>query len=278
MKIRLFLVLLHLAVVFDSYSQMPDFDEEQIEYLHEVGKLTASQTWWFFEHRLKEPLPEYRFHHVYLPFQDVWVKDIKPLPKGRFVGVIDLDLPHGKGVEMLKDSIRFQPGDVGDWIIVDDYYLLGGFTLWYRSFTELKPYRKLGQFRMKGFCVNRDFVELSELKEETSKDAYQRNGLLLQQHFIGGAKTFYDSIHAKTEYPDYAVLIGIEGYVTLRFKLNGDGELEDFAILRGIGCGLHEEFIVAVKSLEHLFVPDPDKKDVYITIPFHFRLIGGPND
>jgi hypothetical protein len=30
--------------------------------------------------------------------------------------------------------------------------------------------------------------------------------------------------------------------------------------------------------LEHLFVPDPDKKDVYITIPFHFRLIGGPND
>lgn len=278
MKKVLIVLLLSLVFAFNSYAQKFDFDEEQLEYLQEVGKLTANQTWWFFEHRLKEPLPEYRFHHVYLPFQDVWVKDIKQLPKGRFVGVIDLNLPHGTGVEMLNDSIRFHPNDVGDWIIVDDYYLLGGFTLWYRSFEELKQYRKLGQFRVKGFCINRDFVELSNLEEETSPKAIREDNRMLNLYFQGGAQAFIDSMKAKVNYPDYAVLLGIEGYVTLRFKLNGNGELEDMVVLRGIGCGLHEEFMLAVKELQPLFFADPDKKDVYFTIPYHFQLIGGPND
>lgn len=268
MKSPFLALLLSLSCLFPVAAQQ--YDQEELEYLRAIGERTASQTWWFFEHRLRQPLPEYRFHHVYLPFQDVWVKDVSPIGKGRFVGVIDMELPHGAGVELLNDSIRFHPRDIGDWIIVEEYYLLGGFTLWYKGFEQLKPYRKLGQFRLNAFCINDDFVKLSHL--ENSQEKLEEVALLTNLYFQGGYAAFVDSLKQRIVYPDYAVLLGIEGDVNMQFKLTGSGEIKDIIAVRGIGCGLHEEFRDAIQELQPYFTAPEDGRDVVITLPFHFRI------
>jgi protein TonB len=61
---------------------------------------------------------------------------------------------------------------------------------------------------------------------------------------IGGL----EAIHSKVSYTEIARRVGIEGTVYIEAKINKNGEVVDAIVLKGLGGGLDEEALDAVKT------------------------------
>ncbi len=58
---------------------------------------------------------------------------------------------------------------------------------------------------------------------------------------VGGYEEFYKTLQKNLKYPKAAQRSGATGKVFIEFTVKGDGALEDFKILKGIGYGCDEE-------------------------------------
>jgi len=87
------------------------------------------------------------------------------------------------------------------------------------------------------------------------------------------------SIQKEIRYPETARRAGIEGRVYVQFIVNENGQVENPRIIRGLGGGLDEEAIRAVKHAE--FKPGIQRGQpvrVQYALPIVFRLMGNDND
>ncbi|MEO5601836.1 MAG: TonB family protein [Cyclobacteriaceae bacterium] len=64
----------------------------------------------------------------------------------------------------------------------------------------------------------------------------------------GGRSQFKNYLSNELQYPQEAIQHQAEGKVTIRFTVEPDGKLTDFAIIKGIGYGCEEEIIRLVKE------------------------------
>ncbi len=58
---------------------------------------------------------------------------------------------------------------------------------------------------------------------------------------VGGYEGFYKTLQKNMKYPKAAQRSGVTGKVFIEFTVTGEGALEDFKILKGIGYGCDEE-------------------------------------
>ncbi len=270
-----FICCILLLAAFASNAQSDLSKEEQLEYMKQMGSRTAKQTWWFFNQRLKEPL-SYTYQHVYIEFLNVYVKDIKQLPSGKYQGVVDLELPHDQSFNETNQDIKFDSAEIDDWFMVDDTYLVGGFLLRIMQFDDLKPFKKKGRFSIPFQSINEDFIKSSKMYSDLSYDGDEP--VNVQELFPGGNKGFHDSVQAYLYYPDYAHYMGIEGFVTVEFTLLVDhGIIENIKVIRGVGAGLNDIAKNAFRQTAKYWKPTTDKnnttRSIHFTqsIRFYFR-------
>jgi len=86
---------------------------------------------------------------------------------------------------------------------------------------------------------------------------------------IGGLKALREKVH----YTEIARRAGIEGTVFIQAKINKNGVVVDAIVLKGLGAGLDEEALNAVKSTK--FEPGKQRGrpvNVKMTIPIKFVL------
>lgn len=85
----------------------------------------------------------------------------------------------------------------------------------------------------------------------------------------GGMDALYDAL----EYPELAQRAGVEGRVVVQFVIDENGQVHDPVVVRGVGAGLDEAAVRAIKSIE--FIPGRQRGravSVRYTIPVNFRL------
>lgn len=86
---------------------------------------------------------------------------------------------------------------------------------------------------------------------------------------VGGLKVLQEKVH----YTEIAKRIGLEGTVYIQAKIDKNGDVVEVIVLKGLGAGLDEEALNAVKSTK--FVPGKQRgKDVKVkmVIPIKFVL------
>lgn len=270
---------LKLTVVFAAFilfsqqataqSEFEFASEEEAQYYYDMGKRTAKQTWWFFDYRLKNhENTDYRYFRVYLESYNLWVKDIKSIDGGKYEGIVDTELPYEEGTDVSK-PIHFEGIEIDDWMVVDDYYLRGGFTVRIKSFEERKLYMKKGQFRTTCSATNDDFFNLSETR---SRGHEAGSGEFIQR-FNGKYPIFRDSLVAHAYFNEYAKKLGINGCVSIRFDVLPDGKIKNIKIIQSPGGGLSDILKRALTEVSYLIPPDEFQKEpLTVTIPFCFKM------
>ncbi len=86
---------------------------------------------------------------------------------------------------------------------------------------------------------------------------------------VGGLKTIQEKVH----YTEIARRAGVEGTVYIQAKITKNGDVVDATVLKGLGAGLDEEALNAVKLTK--FVPGKQRGkpvNVKMTIPVKFVL------
>ena len=86
---------------------------------------------------------------------------------------------------------------------------------------------------------------------------------------VGGIK----SLQEKVQYTEIARRAGVEGTVYIQAKINKNGDVVDAIVIKGLGAGLDEEALNAVKST--IFIPGKQRGrpvNVKMTIPIKFVL------
>ena len=92
--------------------------------------------------------------------------------------------------------------------------------------------------------------------------------------FPGGMDRFYRLLAASLKYTTMAKNLGIQGRVFLQFVVEKDGRITDIVVLKGLGAGLDENAVEALKSLPNW---TPGKQQgipvrVKYTLPIKFTL------
>ncbi|MDX2189118.1 MAG: energy transducer TonB [Bacteroidota bacterium] len=92
--------------------------------------------------------------------------------------------------------------------------------------------------------------------------------------FEGGQAGMMKYIQKNISYPKQASAMGLEGRVIVSFVINGNGEVADVQVLKGIGGGCDEEAMRVIKSLPKW---KPGKQNgravsVKFTVPIKFAL------
>ncbi len=86
---------------------------------------------------------------------------------------------------------------------------------------------------------------------------------------VGGLKTIQEKVH----YTEIARRAGVEGTVYIQAKINKNGDVVNATVIKGLGAGLDEEALNAVKLTK--FVPGKQRGkpvNVKMTIPVKFVL------
>ncbi len=265
-------ILLYAFILFTTQALgQSDFEfasEEEYQYLHDMGKRTAKQSWWFFEERLTNNEPEYKYFRVFLEFQNVWLKDIKKISDDTFVGTIDPELPYDAAMD-LSQPFKFDKAEVDDWMLVDDYYMLGGFTVRIKPFEERKKYMKAGQFRTNCSATNDDFRILSAKKAKVSLET----SIFLDSFYKGGTRAFFDSLSSNLYFNDYSLKLGIHGCVILECGVTPEGTISYIKTIQSPGGGLSDIAKNALNAVASGFIPEKERKEVIILqIPICFKL------
>ena len=90
----------------------------------------------------------------------------------------------------------------------------------------------------------------------------------------GGTAAIVAAIQKAVRYPSLALRNGVEGKVFVSFTVNPKGEVTDVKIVKGLGSGLDEETMRAIKTLPR-FVPGKQngrEVSVAFTVPVTYRI------
>lgn len=263
------LLLLSLFFYYNGKSQT--LTGEDLEYAKQLCSRTAKQTWWFFDKRLKEP-QAYRYQHVYIEFQNIYIKDIQQLPSGKYKGIVNLDLPHDSAFTESNREITFDSMEIDDWFMVEDVYLIGGFGVRIMPFEERQLILRKGRCKLPQQCINDDFIESSKMPP--SADNIKLSEEQLNKIFQGGQKAFLESLRKKLYFTEFSMMMGLEGWVTLQFNIEEDGSLSKVKVLRGIGGGLNDIARNILFDLKDYFLPHKATdfpEPLTFTLPIRFR-------
>lgn len=86
---------------------------------------------------------------------------------------------------------------------------------------------------------------------------------------VGGLKTLQEKVH----YTEIARRAGVEGTVYIQAKISKNGDVVEVKVLKGLGAGLDDEALNAVKTTK--FIPGKQRGravNVMMTIPVKFVL------
>jgi protein TonB len=90
----------------------------------------------------------------------------------------------------------------------------------------------------------------------------------------GGQAAIVAAIQRAARYPSLALRNGVEGKIFVSFVVNALGEVSDVKVVKGLGSGLDEETMRAVKSLPK-FIPGKQNGQavsVAFTVPISFKI------
>ncbi|AMJ67984.1 energy transducer TonB [Hymenobacter sp. PAMC 26628] len=129
---------------------------------------------------------------------------------------------------------------------------------------------------------NTDAQDLSELSGEGNKvveevvdtKVYQYVEQMPQLPGGGGNAAIVAAIQKSTKYPRMAQNNGVEGRIFVSFTVNAEGDVSDVKVVKGLGSGLDEETIRAVKTLPK-FIPGKQNGravSVSFTVPITFKI------
>ncbi|EKB48896.1 Gram-negative bacterial tonB protein [Cecembia lonarensis LW9] len=81
-------------------------------------------------------------------------------------------------------------------------------------------------------------------------------------------------LRKKIEYPDMAIIQGIEGTVEIGFLIGKDGEFQNLHIIKGIGWGCDEEALRIVSQIPKwmLAAKIDTQQNLTMSLPIHFSL------
>ena len=90
----------------------------------------------------------------------------------------------------------------------------------------------------------------------------------------GGQMAIVLAIQRAVKYPTLALHNGVEGKVYASFTVNEKGEIIDLRIVKGLGSGLDEETIHAIKSLPRFIPGKQNGREVSVsfTVPVTYRI------
>ena len=90
----------------------------------------------------------------------------------------------------------------------------------------------------------------------------------------GGQMAIVLAIQRAVKYPTLALHNGVEGKVYASFTVNEKGEIVDLRIVKGLGSGLDEETIRAIKSLPRFIPGKQNGREVSVsfTVPVTYRI------
>ena len=90
----------------------------------------------------------------------------------------------------------------------------------------------------------------------------------------GGNGAIVAAIQRATKYPPLALRNQVEGRIFVSFTVNAQGDVSDVKVVKGLGSGLDEETIRAVKTLPK-FIPGKQNGravSVSFTVPITFKI------
>ncbi|WP_233254084.1 energy transducer TonB [Hymenobacter sedentarius] len=90
----------------------------------------------------------------------------------------------------------------------------------------------------------------------------------------GGNAAIVSAIQKATKYPPLALRNQVEGRIFVSFTVNAQGDVSDVKVVKGLGSGLDEETIRAVKTLPK-FIPGKQNGravSVSFTVPITFKI------
>ncbi|WP_262711097.1 energy transducer TonB [Hymenobacter nivis] len=129
---------------------------------------------------------------------------------------------------------------------------------------------------------NTDVQDLSALSGDGDKvvaevvdtKVYQYVEQMPQLPGGGGNAAIVAAIQKSTKYPRMAQNNGVEGRIFVSFTVNAEGDVSDVKVVKGLGSGLDEETIRAVKTLPK-FIPGKQNGravSVSFTVPITFKI------
>ena len=90
----------------------------------------------------------------------------------------------------------------------------------------------------------------------------------------GGNAAIVSAIPKATKYPPLALRNQVEGRIFVSFTVNAQGDVSDVKVVKGLGSGLDEETVRAVKTLPK-FIPGKQNGravSVSFTVPITFKI------
>ncbi len=90
----------------------------------------------------------------------------------------------------------------------------------------------------------------------------------------GGTAAIVAAIQRTVKYPRQALSNGVEGKVFVSFTVDSKGEVIDVALVKGLGSGLDEETMRAIKALPRFIPGRQNGRDVSVsfTVPVTYRI------
>ena len=90
----------------------------------------------------------------------------------------------------------------------------------------------------------------------------------------GGTSAIVAAIQRAVKYPAMALHNGVEGKVYASFTVNARGEVVDLKIVKGLGSGLDEETLRAIKSLPRFIPGKQNGREVSVAfnVPVTYRI------
>ena len=90
----------------------------------------------------------------------------------------------------------------------------------------------------------------------------------------GGTAAIVAAIQQAVRYPRQALRNGVEGKVFVSFTVDPKGEVTDVKIVKGLGSGLDEETMRAIKTLPRFIPGKQNGREVSVsfTVPVTYRI------
>jgi hypothetical protein len=262
---RKFIVLILSTLVL---APVPGLSQEltpgQKEELSLISRMTAKQTWWFFDLRLKHPLYRYHDFMVFLPVQAVWVKNITQQSSGNYTGSVATLA--GQDHAATEPAVSFDSTEIDDWLFVDDDLIIGGFNARLQGLEDILRMQRAVNGYFRNEAINQDFIDESRVTPFCSESLPDYD---LSNRFPGGDEGFSSYLSSHITYPYYAQYLGIQGQTTCRFLVLPSGEVSRILVVRSIGAGTSEQ---AKRTIGEMPVWLKADRPCWYTVPLSFKL------
>jgi protein TonB len=90
----------------------------------------------------------------------------------------------------------------------------------------------------------------------------------------GGQTAIVAAIQRAVKYPAPALRAGVEGRVFASFTVNAKGDIVDLKIVKGLGSGIDEETLRAIKTLPRFIPGKQNGREVSVsfTVPITYKI------